>query len=168
MDVEEKKVQAWKKIDDAIEAGILYAADVMENSAYIYYEPTGKEWEHGSHYEKKDGVWESVSDTHGDLLGAIEREEAYVLNALGLKDDFSIVYELSVMDEAVGDEWEGYRQDFSTKEEAIQAADALKKEVEKIAIKAKRYFSIRVFETEVVGGERKDGEQVYAIKLNEE
>src|SRR5690606_14640452 len=48
-----------EQLKEAIDNGTLYVADKMANSAYVYFEPTGKEHEHehAVHYVKTDGVW---------------------------------------------------------------------------------------------------------------
>lgn len=74
---------------EAIETGKLYAADVTAESAYVYYEPTGKEHEHATHYLKKDGVWVWENGIYGDLTEAVggDEAEAFMLELLGLTDD---------------------------------------------------------------------------------
>lgn len=73
-------------ITEAIETGKLYAADVMEDSAYVYYEPNGVEHEHAAHYVKTEGVWVWENGIHGDLAAAVggEEAEAAMLELLGL------------------------------------------------------------------------------------
>ena len=74
---------------EATETGKLYAADVMADSAYVYYEPTGVEHEHAAHYIKQDGTWVWEDGIYGDLAEAVggEEAEATMLELLGLTDD---------------------------------------------------------------------------------
>jgi hypothetical protein len=78
-----------EQLNEAIESGKLYAADVMADSAYVYYEPTGVEHEHAVHYIKTEGVWTWDNGIYGDLVEAIggEEAEATMLELLGLTDD---------------------------------------------------------------------------------
>jgi hypothetical protein len=78
-----------KQLTEAIIAGKLYAADVMADSAYVYYEPTGVEHEHVVHYVKAEGVWVCANGIYGDLVEAVGGEDAetIMLGLLGLIDD---------------------------------------------------------------------------------
>ena len=80
-----------EQLTEAIETGKLYAADVMADSAYVYYEPTGVEHEHAALYVKTDGVWTWDNGIYGDLVEAVggEEAEATMLKLLGLTDDKS-------------------------------------------------------------------------------
>lgn len=77
------------ELTEAIENGKLYAADVMEDSAYVYYEPNGVEHEHATHYVKTEGVWVWENGIYGDLTEAVggEEAEAAMLELLGLTDE---------------------------------------------------------------------------------
>lgn len=76
------------RLIDAIETGKLYTADVTAESAYVYYEPTGKEHEHAAHYVVQDGVWVWENGIYGDLTEAVggDKAEAMMLELLGLKE----------------------------------------------------------------------------------
>ena len=78
-----------QELTEAIATEKLYAADVMADSAYVYYEPTGVEHEHAAYYVKTDGVWTWDNGIYGDLAEAIGGEEAesQMLELLGLTDD---------------------------------------------------------------------------------
>jgi hypothetical protein len=78
-----------EQLKEASTAGTLYVADVTETSAYVYFEPTGKEHEHAAHYRKVDGVWTWENGIYGDLVEAVggEAAEAAMLELLGLHDE---------------------------------------------------------------------------------
>jgi hypothetical protein len=78
-----------EQLKEAIDNGTLYVADKMANSAYVYFEPTGKEHEHAVHYVKTDGVWTWENGIYGDLVAAVggEEAEAAMLELLGLHDE---------------------------------------------------------------------------------
>jgi hypothetical protein len=78
-----------EQLTEAIKTGKLYAADVMADSVYVYYEPTGFEHEHAARYVKFDGVWTLESGIYGDLTAALggEEAEANMLELLGMTDD---------------------------------------------------------------------------------
>jgi len=78
------------QIKEAIEDGELYAADVTDTTAYVYYEPNGIEHEHAAFYElAEDGEWTWQHDIFGDIFSALggEKEEAEMLKSLGLIDN---------------------------------------------------------------------------------
>jgi len=78
-----------EQLIEAIETGKLYTADVMEDSAYVYFEPTGIEHEHSAHYLKIDGVWTWENGMDGNLVEAVGGEEAetLMLKLIGLHDN---------------------------------------------------------------------------------
>lgn len=77
-----------EQLKEAIDTGTLYVADKMADSAYVYFEPTGKEHEHAVHYVRREGVWTWDNGISGDLVGAVggEAAEATMLALLGLRD----------------------------------------------------------------------------------